>query len=288
MNIINFLSANKAVHETLFGSEWFIHKENPKHPAYKHWELCNKFLNQNGIPRYPDDLDNLIGLGKLMLDSYLWIRATKGNINQVLLGTIKNYGDETVQKQIMSQIRDPNKYLDILVEISFGMWNKGQGFDVCPLEIDGPDFLINIPSLTSPVYAECKNLSSISENSLKSRIKKINSQLKSVSEDIYGVGVIDINGAFPLQINGGDQIPIQVIEARDMIARILHPGQYRTVNSIYLIWDDCIIVGNPPERTCVAVRRRSVKVKHPAPRKEIVQSPELFNGFTIEVILDWF
>jgi len=287
MNQIELVKANQRVHESLFGEGWFQDSKNDHHPAYNQWKLCSYFIQKNGVPQYPDDLDNLVKLAKVIFDTSLWISATQGNINQILLGTIKNYGDIRVQKQIKTQIGNPEKYLDILVEISFGMWNQMKGYKVLPLEIEGPDFMIEIPGVSIPIYTECKNLGNISEKSIKSKVKKINTQIKSISDEVYGVGFIDLSKAVLLQQNKHKEFPAEIQLARDITKKILHPGQYRSVISIYLTWDDYLIVGNPPERTCVAIRKRCVQVNHPAPRNKPNFDPELFDGYTVEIIFDW-
>jgi hypothetical protein len=266
--------------EELFPKDWFVITRERKHPAWMRWNLCKQILRQDGMIRYPDQQGEFTEIARLVLESWMLIALTKGDINNLTLGSIDLYGDEAVQKKIKSRIANPEKFEDLMVELSFAAWHKSRNHDVVPWEKEGlPDMKIKVPNLELPVVAECKNLRSVSANRIDKVISKASLQIKAVMEPCYGIVVLDVSIPVATLVVVDDELPRKIQEISSIVQSALRGDKNRSIVMAILIWDDCLILGAPPDMTQIAFRRRHVRINHGNAHRKVAEEIQLFEGF---------
>lgn len=286
VNFISLLKSQISVLEHLFPPGWFRQPAATSHPAYQKWKLCQELLTRGGkIGIHETDL--LPQLARVFLDTSIIVTITKGDFQKYEAGSIRFYGDENVQKKLRTRVCYPNKFEDIMVELSYAAWNLQRGNAVEPLETDGPDFLIKSSLLELPLYVECKHLRSGTRNRLQKEVRDANSQLKRVGTSSYGIAVFDVSDLIGVLRVDNDTLPPRLNEITAIIQNSLHAGKNRSIGAVLLIWDDYMLLGQPPDRTMVAFRRRGLVVPHSQPHKQIPPHVPLFEGFTVEFRLHW-
>jgi len=72
-----------------------------------------------------------------MLDNSSLVEAIRGQLRQFHVGDFANYADTRVQQRIRSEIRDPRKFKDVLVEINYAAWHINRGHQV--IALSSPD-----------------------------------------------------------------------------------------------------------------------------------------------------
>jgi hypothetical protein len=176
--------------------------------------------------QYPEQFkENSQLLGAILLDSFVICKATHGNPVRMKLGSLKLYGDEKVQKKVLSRITDSRQYRDIMTEIYTGSWHILEGHKITPLEAEGyPDFKVEYPGYSYPVYIECKNLWSPSGTAIRSAIKDANRQLKQAGKS-YGVLNLDVSEAVSAGRVENDELPSGLIRLR-IVYRICYLSDF--------------------------------------------------------------
>ncbi len=283
MNKLDFFRHQLEILECLFPTNWFL-KPRTDHPAYKRWELCKRMVAQNGILMYPEQDGDLPLITKIVLDTSIFIAISKGSLQNLEFGSLSFYGDNKVLKKIQKRVIIAEQFEDIMVELSFGAWHITKSHLVEPLEVENyPDLKIVLPNATVPLYSECKRIKQDGENNLKLRINKANSQVKSTNEVCFCVAVLDVSSPITILRVTDDSLPNRLNEIVSKVGRILRDKQNRSIGAALLIWDDYMIMGNPPHRILVAYRRRSIPIYHSSKkvRKKIPESLPLFDGFTV-------
>lgn len=267
MKRIEFFQRQKEILERLFSPGWFLEAKQKNHPAYLRWALCKRIIEQEGAIQFPEQKEELNKIGRILLDSYILVALTEGDIQQLKLGQIDLYGDDAVQKKIRSRISSPEQFEDLMVELYVGAWHKTENHAVEPIEKDGyPDLRIESPDINIPIFIECKHLWTNSKNKIQQVIKKANKQIKKATEDIgtpsCGVAVLDVSVPATVGQVENDTLSNKLQDMIDVIQSALNGQRYRSVKSVIVVWDDYMIMGEPPDRTLVAFRRRYKRISH--------------------------
>jgi len=285
---IDFYYSQKSLLEDLFTKEWFLNTQNKMHPAFKRWTLCNTLIAQEGRIQYPEQFEeNSQLLGAILLDSFVICAATHGNPVLMKLGSLKLYGDEEVQKKILSRIKNSRQYKDIMTEIYTGSWHVLNGHKITPLEVEKyPDFKVGYPGYLYPVYIECKNLWSSSVTSIRDTIKDANRQLRQAGK-CYGVLNLDVSEAVSIGRVTDDELPSSLIMIRNRISNLLSKGLYKSIGTVVLFWNDYIEHGKPPEPFFIVFRRRSIQIDHKEPILKVPKKTPLFKAYSCGFWIIW-
>jgi hypothetical protein len=261
--------------EKLIPNDWFNNPKNKTYPVYQRWAFYQKMISQNGFFKFPEQKTELPLFGQFLLDTeYLKTIFANEYFDQLL---------EPARVKIAKYLAHPTQFDDIMLEISFAAWHLMENHRVEILEIDKyPDVKVNVPTLMLPIYAECKNVTTDNDNSIKHKINDANGQLKSVSEAHYGIVVLNIAKSIERQRVYTDAYPERVDEIIKLVKQTLRGARNRSVGAAILIWDDFIQHGEPPQKMYVAYRRRFVRIDH-SPEEGCLQIPEnadLYKGNT--------
>ena len=293
MKQIDFFQSQKEILEKLFPPEWFLKTKKKNHPAYIRWSLCKKITDQEGIVQHPEQKGKLHEIGRITLDSYILVALTEGNVQQLKLGSLDFYGDEAVQKKILSRINDPEQFEDLMVELYIGAWHKTkENHSIEPMEKKGcPDLKIEIPGIDIPIFIECKHLWTSSKNRLQEVIKKANKQIKKAIKEVktpsYGVVVLDVSIPIAAGQVANDNLSDRLQELIDVVQSTLSGEKNRSVGVAIVIWDDYMIMGDPPNSTLIAFRRRYKRIFHKNANLAVAEELPLFEGYTTTYWLHW-
>ena len=261
-----------------------------RHPAAARWQLCLSLLQQGGVIRWPAQKGQLPLLTRMLLDSAAFVRVSGGDLDLFRLGDLRGYGDAAVQRKIGSRLNDPSQFEDLMVELSIAAWHQFEGHKVTPSEADGwADLRIDIPSLDLPLLLECKRLKSATSGRLRKDITKANKQIKQVGIDAYGTALLDVSDAVPPRDSLSDETPPEVQLILETIGAALHGPKHRRIGRAIVVWDDVGILGEPPNRTAVFLRRRFTNVEH-GPDPDVCILPataRTFQGSTLMLGVEW-
>ncbi len=266
--------------EKIVPNEWFDNPKNQRHPAYQRWAFCQKVISQKGIIKFPEQKTELPLFGQFLLDAHYLKTITGESIEQLI---------EPLKAKIANYLTHPTQFDDIMLEISFAAWHLMANHKAELLETDNyPDVKVHIPGLMLPIYAECKNITTDNDNSIKHAITRANKQLKAVSEPHYGIVVLNVAKPITLQQVVSDTPPQRVDEIIHLVKKCLTGKQHRSVGAVVLIWDDYMQFGDIPPRLLLAYRRRCIRIDH-SPElecREMPQNAELFDGATSEFTIN--
>jgi hypothetical protein len=144
---------------------------------------------------------------------------------------------------------------------------------------------------SGPLLIECKRLASLNENRLRTVIKDANRQIKTASDDLAGpfdgAVILDLNGYRPAEFGSSEWNPPHVDETLGLVQRALSGEKNRSIRSAYVLWDDCLFVGNEASRTVVGYRRRVEVVEHSGDARAANLSLEAFSGLTAASLVIW-
>lgn len=290
---IEFFKQHLKLLEQLMPMGWFDNPENKLYSAYKKWEFCKRIISQNGIIKFPEQESELPMFAQILIDSAILITITEGNLQKLNIGSFDKF-TKPVKDKILNSLKHPTQFDEILLELSIAAWHLMEKHKAELLQIDGyPDVKVNIPKIMLPLYFECKNITSENASYLQQNIDykliEANKQLKSVSESHYGIVVFNVTKPIKLERAKSDKYPIKITEIIDLIKNHLSGSEYSSVGSTILIWDDYMKIGDPPNRTLIAYRRRFERIDHvPIPGcLSVPQNIDLFKGFTSEFSLNW-
>lgn len=292
MRRIEFFHRQKEILEKLFSPEWFLEAKQKKHPAYLRWSLCKKIIEQGGTIQFPEQKERLHEIGRIILDSYILVALTEGNPQQLKLGSLNLYGNETVQKKIRSRITNPKQFEDLMVELYVSAWHKTKNHAIDPIEKEGyPDLKVEIPNINLPVFIECKHLWSGSKNNLQDAIKKANKQIKRAVKEkkfpSYGAVILDVSVPVAAGHVQNDNLPDKLQRIIDVVQSSLSGEKNRFVGAAIVVWDDYMLMGNSPDSTLAAYRRRYKRVSHRNPNLPVPENLPLFEGYTTSYWLHW-
>jgi len=198
------------------------------------------------------------------------------------------YTETKPSKKIRSRVVNPEQFEDLMVELAFDAWHKSRNHTVIPWEKEGlPDLKLQIPGVDVPILVECKRLRSSLKNRLSKVISKANSQIKAAQEPCYGVVVLDVSTPVGVTEVENDELPNQLQDICSIVQSALSGKKNRLVRMAILVWDDSMILGEPPDKTQVAFRRRHLRIQHRMSGKDISETVPLFEGFTSLYTLHW-
>lgn len=281
MTSADFFALQKNILERLFPRGWFLDAHNRRHPAFRRWDLCRAVLDQGGVIRFPEHATDLPLIGRMLLDSIVFVALTEGNVGQLRLGSLDVYGDDAVAQKLRSRIIDPGQFENLMVELAFGAWHKDQGHVVTPFEVDGwPDLRIDLPA-RDPLLVECKLLRSGSRNRIAKEVVTANRQIKAPGLNAYGIAVLDATAP----VVAGQPLG----ELQQSVEAALTGSKNRSVRAAILLWDSYQQFGAPPEDTSVFFMRNHQLVQHRGCEevKAAPPSTALFQGYTTYFRVLW-
>jgi len=288
MNLVNFFRFQKRLLESLFPENWFIQTKKRNHPAFLRWDLCNRIIAQKGVILYPEQEKELNIIGRILLDSHILCQITGGSFQNLTLGSLDIYGDESIEKKIISRVVDEHQFEDVMTELYIGAWHKTRGHKVIPIEEDGfPDLKVAVPSVFTPIFIECKHLWTSSKRRIEDVVRKANKQLRKIRKKSYGVLLLDLNIPVKAGKVSDDVLPNDLVERLEVIESSLSGKKNRSVGVSVIVWDDHMILGKPPEPTFVVFRRRYKLINHQQPKVIVPNNIPLFEGFTVTYWLRW-
>lgn len=254
--------------------------------------MCKKIIEQEGIIQFPEQKEQLHEIGRIVLDSYILVALTEGDPQQLKFGSIDLYGDGAVQKKIRSRITNPEQFEDLMVELYAGAWHKTEKHAIEPIEKEGyPDLRIRISNTKVPVFIECKHLWTLSKNRLQEVIKKANKQIKKAIKEMgtpsYGVVILDVSAPIAAGQVENDNLPPKLQEVIKTVQATLGGEKNRSVGTAIIVWDDYMLMGNPPNATLSAFRRRYRRISHKNPVLAVPENLPLFEGYTTTYWLHW-
>jgi len=286
--LIDLLQYHKRLIEGLFPKNWFFKTKKRNHPAYIRWDLCNRMIKQNGVVKFPEQRDELTQIGSIMLDSYILSQITGGDIKDLSLRPL-SYGDKAFQEKILSRVTDENQFEDIMVELYIGAWHLSNGHKVTPVEEEGlPDLRIEFPNVTYPAFIECKHLRTRTKRRVIDLVRKANNQIKKINGQCYGIMIVDATLPVAAGIVKDDRLPAQIQEISKVIRSALSGEKNRSIGTTLVVWDDNTILGQPPEKTLVTLRRRHIRINHNRPNTVVPRTLPLFNGFNVDFFVSWY
>src|SRR5262249_29286834 len=136
---------------------------------------------------------------------------------------------------------------------------------------------------------ECKRLETFSEGRIAKHIQKANKQLKAAGSIGLGIVVLDVTSALPFEVELSDETPIEIGAIAGSVAAAISGPKNRSVSRVVLVWDEAGILGVPPDRTMIHLRRRFLFVDH-SPSDEVKAIPKgtpLFEGSTVLFRIKW-
>lgn len=282
-NRTGFFEFQKKLLENFFSSKWFVEKKNVKHSAYKYWMFCNKIINQNGF-KYETRKQDLPLLGEILLNTFFLTKITDNQISTLKLGNFDFYGDDDVQKKIITRIHDEEQFGDLMTELFIGAHHQINNHNVTPLEVEGyPDLFVELKNRN--IIYECKKLHTITSGRISKIIRKANNQIKSIDRQGYGVLIIDASLLVGIRQTHDDNIPAIIENTKKFIKNAITGEKNRSIRSVIITWDDYQLRGEDSLKTLVAFRRRTQKLIHSM--HQGFSLDDLFNGFTATYTIHW-
>lgn len=276
---LGFIRTQQTVIRELMGEEWLLLPNNriSSHPAYKKLLVCEKFISQGGVIRWPEDEALINNLCELILDSLDIVRSSGKEVDMFdytsnVLGSFSGFGDAKSSSRIKSVINDPKTFSSLLTELSFAAWCESKDQNVTAYENDGyPDFKIESNDQSLPVFVECKKLlEKFTKNRISKIISKANKQIKKVNELGYGIVLIDATAIIDNPEAFSDEIPERILELKALIKNAT--GNDNSSVSAVVVWNDFDAKGSPESGYMqFGFRRRNMVIHH---KKPIVSLPE--------------
>lgn len=243
--------------------------------------------------RYPDHIKFLPEITAMILDNHAFVLCSRGDTDRNILGDLSAYGSVSVIRRIRSEIADPDKYGDVMLELTYATWHISRGHQVQPTDEQGTaDFQVVIPGCSLPVYTECKRIRKDTNDSrFGDVIRKANRQIKTSSrgKDCLGLVAIDISDKVEPPREVSDEFPSEVQRLSSVIQDTLKEHN-TSVSAIVLFWNEFSMLGGPPEqpRSHIALVRRTHLIRHMQPRKSLPDSSVLSEiGNTVEFNVYW-
>lgn len=141
-------------------------------------------------------------------------------------------------------------------------------------------------------WAEVKHIHLLADNPKRVRkvIEKANKQIKNVHPEVSdAVGIVFLSIARGVhRATLDDRIPSDIQPYLDEVERELCSGHSKSVAQAVVSWDDYLVLGEPPQSTLHAFRRRSKVLGHRSPRRAPTFSAERLEvGSTVELWIRW-
>jgi len=275
---MGFISVQKTLLEELFDKEWLTDFKNKNHPAFIRYNICNRLESQGGF-RYPENENLISEIASMFLDSYYIIALSEGDLSKLKLGNLDLYGDKQVNKKISSNIKDPEKFSDLMVELYVGAWNKLEDRIVKPMEKEGyPDIMVI--NNGKKIFVECKNLKTESENKIQEKIRHANNQIKNAKAKHGGVVILDISHITGINQVQYDDYPSKVKQIAEIVQNTINGDKNSLVKTVIIVWDDFLVNRGTEHKATVAYRRRTLQLHHQTHGFGERDNAFVFNGYT--------
>jgi hypothetical protein len=250
----------------------------PQHPAVQRYDALLATVSGVAI-RWPDETDQVATVGTAFLDSLEFDSSPIGE-------TWSRLADSGTLHQIRSRLRDPEQFLDQLAVLRCWSLITNAGTPAEIRELEGfPDIQAH-PS-ADDVWVEVKRIRpGTPATRVRAVLKKANSQLKKAHADASGIAYVAIERPI-VSAALDDSIPSFVTECIGEAKRELASGNSKSVGRVIIVWDDLIVLGEPPQATMYFFRRRTISLDHHGPRSiPTLATGEAF-GRTVALSLNW-
>lgn len=286
----------------VMGNDWFSQPRHriQNHPAFKSIELCDHFIERNGIG-WPLDMIALRYFLKLVVevdfyDNVSNVARKDDDLLSMSLGNFQSYGDIEVRKRLKSIVKNPTDFKSLTTEIAFASMAKHQ-YELEPTEREGkPDFIIRAG--VSCFQVECKCIiENPSKKAIQRAISKSNKQFKAGIVGVPNVTYLDLCESLQIEqfaigtrknfsFNGetifedGPNISYRaIVEIKKHIINSFN-GMNSRVSGVLLSWYEFRIL-SPGCQSCEAdikARRRCELIENPSARWPLENfSSDLFN-----------
>jgi hypothetical protein len=222
-------------------------------------------------------MSRLPELARLLLDNNFLIHLGRGDFDRIRLGSVANFGDEAILRQLKARAHDSKRFADLLTELSYAGWQIAQGNTVRAMEEESaPDLEVTAAQGVEPFMVECKRVGPATGlGRLRKLVNKANRQFRHHYSHRAGVLVIDLCDRISPPTTFSDKLPVELEAFRDEVAAHMH-DENRSVSAALLVWVDFGTLDQeapdgPVSAFCF--RRRSRIVLHTAPRVPLTIPP---------------
>jgi hypothetical protein len=250
----------------------------PSHPALQQLDALEVLQSSSGIDRLRET-ELLSELADYFLDFRTWPRsATQDDFWGFLV-------DGAGRERVRRNVRSAEQYEDTLAEVETWAALLREGLAVTLIEEDNrPDLQIQNDGQT--LWAEVKSvrLGTAPRNAGNS-VTKANQQLRQADPDHSGILFVRISRAAH-RASFDDRVPDDVAPYVEEIRREMSGNHNRSVGIAVVSWVDFFILDDGRGRALHAFRRRSIVLRHAAPRSTPPVSEgnlDLGRTFTISI-----
>jgi hypothetical protein len=289
----DFIRYNRIL-ENLFSQGWL--EKHPKHPACWQKILCEEIIREERT-----DITLMPEFGRIVLNAQAQSLVLDDAGYNTGLGAPALYGDPYAQKALRQDVKDPDNFEDIMVELYVSAWHISKGHQIKKNKNDQlalsqkkgariPDFVALFPS-GPPLVIECKHLRYGSKPArIKQHIKNANKQIKSFAQANnhpypYGAVIIDVADYVGIWRVTDDSLPLDIIPLEDIAQSALRGQQNRSVAAAILVWQDYLVYGTPSTAAMYGLWLRSTRILHECAHVPIPRHFPLFEGTTLTY---WF
>lgn len=298
----DLFKAQKRFIRELLGEEVFnklSRQKGDRHPAIEAIDICERMINQNQILKWPEDESVIDKILATVLDSYIIIKCSGGEVNEFTLGNFANYGEPQVRKRLVTRLEDRTDFLSLMTELSCAAsFYKNPNYHLTALddETSAPDFKLISACPPSTITFECKRMMAkqISENNIKGDVNKANKQLRKFSQkcghEICGVLILDLSTFIkPQRVTLNEhlrKIPPDVYKAKEKIANLIK-SNYSSVSGVLILWNEYQLF-NSGSKSLFTFHKRGVFVPHQVPKQKML--PGIIKpdwGYTLGLPVQW-
>lgn len=232
-----------------------LRRTKPAHPAVRQFETFED-LRAEEAALMPSQGGLVLDLLRSLLDYDLWASPQAADDFWSFLP------DDTTRRRTRAVIEHAEQFADVIAELFFWSWLRRSGFDAERVEAEGiSDIVIDLGD-PREVRAEVKRLRTSTAGRIGEVVKTANQQIRRSAPP--GGGILFVLLDIPMR-PGADEVPLEVAYYVDEFTRTTR-HQNSSVGHVVVTWDDFDERGEYPDPVTVTVRRRSVVVKHGAPR----------------------
>lgn len=259
-----------------------LRQRHPSHPAVVRYDRIRAVLHDNGGLAYPGDDAVVADVLGMLIDRSTWAVVPSDNDFWDFLP------DPRVRRHVETTIVVPDQFENTIAEVFVWGWLRQEGHEA---ELIGdeasPDLRVGRDTPT-PLWADVKVVDFESAvRRARDDVTKANRQIKRVDPDGAGILFLRVSRSLA-RLTLDDRVPTDVGVFLDELRRALVRDRCRSVGAVVATWDEHLIVGNPPGRVLYVLRRRSIVVEHPDPRKPLALDPDAFAiGRTATAWVTW-
>lgn len=255
-----------------------LRSRHPNHPAVRDYDLLAALERGDAELRWPEESEAARAVGTLGLDFSSWA-PTPPYVD------FWSFLDGETRAWTVGALRKPDQFEDVMAELFVWGWLKSQRLDVHRVNEEGRSDIVVASGDES--QCEVKRIHvGTAERRVAEVVKKANKQIKQSDPD--GAGTLFLSlGRSPNRAAFDDRVPND-IEPYLEAARSAVKVHNSSVGRIVVMWDDVMILGDPPEPVLYAFRRRSAVIEHQAPRAAPTLSADVLNvGRTAVIGVRW-